>query len=135
MRLPRVFLILLAVSTPLAARAQMTESPPPGPAAPRGPSQKLPEPDLPADSGPADFLRAARGAIATGRLDVARSALEMAQTRLLSRTVAAGREREPSDDLAVKQIAEAIGALAARDREAALRYIDFAAGSLGQPLD
>jgi hypothetical protein len=98
-------------------------------------SNDLPTPALSPDASPTDFLRAARGAVAAGRNGEARSALEMAQTRLLDRVVDAGREKEPSRNAAVKQISEAIDALAANDRLACIRYIEFASQSLGGPLD
>ena len=98
-------------------------------------SNNLPAPALSPEASPADFLRAARGALAAGRNGEVRSALEMAQTRLLSRVVDAGKEQEPSDNAAVKQISEAINALAANDRPTCLRYIEFASQTLGSPLD
>jgi hypothetical protein len=96
---------------------------------------KLPTPALSDEASPGDFLRAARGALAAGRNGEARSALEMAQTRLLSREVDAGKESIPSKNLAVTQISEAISALAANDRMACLRYIEFASRTIGSPLD
>jgi hypothetical protein len=98
-------------------------------------SNKLPTPALSPEATSADFLRAARGALAAGRNGEARSALEMAQTRLLDRVVDAGKEQEPSHDLAVKQISEAINSLVANDRMACLHYIEFASRTLGSPLD
>ena len=98
-------------------------------------SAKLPEPALSSEASPADFLRAARVALATGQNGAARSALEMAQTRLLDRAVDAGKENVPSHDLAVQQISEAISALTANDRMTCLRYIEFASETIGSPLD
>ena len=95
---------------------------------------KLPTPPLSPAASPADFLRAARGALAAGRDGEARSALEMAQTRLLDRWVDAGQETYESN-LAVTQISEAMGALAANDRMTCLRYIEFASQTIGSPLD
>jgi hypothetical protein len=119
--------------TPLALpRLTPTETNPPS--APIV-SARLPTPPLSAEASPADFLRAARGALAAGRNGEARSALEMAQTRLLDRSVDAGTESVPSDNLAVKQITEAIDALATNDRMACLRYIEFASRTIGSPLD
>jgi hypothetical protein len=103
--------------------------------APRAISSKLATPDLPADATPADFLRAARGAVAAGRIGAARQALEMAETRLLDREMDAGQERYPSRDLAVKQISEARNALTSNDRISCLRYIEFASQTIGSPLD
>ena len=121
--------------------ASPTESPNPGtavaakfPAAPIV-SARLPTPPLSSEASPADFLRAAWGALAAGRNGEARSALEMAQTRLLGRSVDAGQESVPSHDLAVKQISEAINALVSSDRMTCLRYIEFASRTIGSPLD
>jgi hypothetical protein len=74
-------------------------------------------------------------AVAAGRVGEARSALEMAQTRLLGRVEDAGKEQLPSDNVAVKQISEAISALVSNDRMTCLRYIEFASQTLGSPLD
>jgi len=98
-------------------------------------SQKLPTPALSPEAGPGDFLRAARSAVLGGRIGEARSALEMAQTRLLSRVIDAGKEREPSDDLAVRQIGEAIAALIANDRMNSVGMIERASATLGVPLN
>ena len=70
-----------------------------------------------------------------GGIGEARSALEMAQTRLLSRVIDAGKEREPSDDLAVRQIGEAIAALIANDRMNSVGMIERASATLGVPLN
>lgn len=96
---------------------------------------RLPAPDLPPGSQPADYLRAARGAVAANRMGEARVALEMAETRLLDRAVDAGTEHDPSGDLAVKQITEALNALTANDRPGCLRYIEFASQTIGAPLN
>ena len=125
----------------LAPPRQVPPSSPPGANAPAGKSgaptvsQKLPIPALSPEAGPADFLRAARSAILAGRTGEARSSLEMAQTRLLSRVIDAGKEREPSDDLAVKQIGEAISALAENDRMNSVRFIEIAGRTIGVPLN
>jgi hypothetical protein len=128
---------------PLAPNSLALSPLPPRPATPLSASptpselisNKLPTPALSAEASPVDFLRAARGALASGRNGEARSALEMAQTRLLGRVVEAGKEQEPSRDAAVRQISEAIDALVANDRMACLRYIEFASQTLGNPLD
>ena len=95
----------------------------------------LPVPNLPPDAPPADFLRAARGAVVAGRLGEARQSLEMAATRLLSRVVDAGKERDPADDRAIRQISGALAALTANDRTGCVRYIEFASQSIGAPLN
>ncbi len=148
----RSIALLIIAAAPCLAFAQPAPPPEAGPPAPGTPIlldpktgapatpksaivATLPTPDLPPDATAIDFLRAARGAMAAGRTGEARSALEMAQTRLLSRAVDAGQERTPDDNVAVKQIAEAIAALQANDRMASLRYIEFASTTLGTPLD
>jgi hypothetical protein len=98
-------------------------------------STRLPTPELTIEASPADFLRAARGAVAAGRNGEARSALEMAQTRLLDRAVDAGKESVPSNNLVVRQISDAINALVSNDRMACLRYIEFASQTIGSPLN
>ena len=87
------------------------------------------------EPSPTDLLRAARLSLTTRRLDDARQSLEMAQTRLLSRIVDKGRETQPSDNAAVKQISDALAALSANDRMLCLRYIESASRTLGVTLD
>jgi hypothetical protein len=90
----------------------------------------LPAPDLPADAKPSDALRAAQGALAAGRIGEAQDALEMAETRLLDRSVALGQTNDPSDNPAVGQISKARQALAAHDRAGCLALIQAAIGSV-----
>lgn len=133
-----ISLALPRVTPPPLATAPVTGIPvaPAGKSATAGTvSARLPTPALSAEAAPADFLRAARGALIAGRAGEARSALEMAQTRLLDRSVDAGKEREPSNDLAVKQISEALGALTVNDRMNCMRYIEFASQTIGSPLN
>ncbi len=89
----------------------------------------LPAPDLPAGSRPSDFLRAAEGALAAGRTGEAQDALEMAQTRLLDRSVPLFQTHNPSDDPTVGEISRAMQALAANDRPGCLRSIEAAISS------
>nr|WP_294524740.1 hypothetical protein [uncultured Rhodopila sp.] len=86
----------------------------------------LPAPDLPENAKVSDFLHAALGAVASGRAGQAEEALEMAQTRLLDRSVPLGRTHELSADPAVGQIAQARQALGAGDRVACLQAIQAA---------
>ena len=124
------------VATPLDPPASPAVAPPRNlPAsrvAPPGFAGRLPAPDLPTDAAPGDFLRAAQNALAAGRAREAREALEMAETRLLDRSVEAGKERDPSSDRAVRLIVEAIDALTAGDRMASLHAIDRASTAIGQ---
>src|SRR5271167_5010351 len=67
----------------------------------------LPEPNLPAGDRPSDYLRAAQGALAAGRTGEAESAMEMAQTRILDRSVPLGQTYNPSDNPTIQQISQA----------------------------
>nr|WP_294509401.1 hypothetical protein [uncultured Rhodopila sp.] len=89
----------------------------------------LPAPDLGENARPSDFLRAAQGAVASGRKAVAQESLEMAQTRLLDRSVPLGQTQDPSKSPAVGQISQALQALNAGDRAACLQAIQAAIGS------
>lgn len=84
----------------------------------------LPSPGLGANAPPVQFLQAARGALAAGRTGEAQQAMEMAQTRLLDRSVAYDATGTPSANPAVAQISEALRALAAGDRARALQIVD-----------
>ena len=86
----------------------------------------LPAPSLSEDSRPSDYLRSAQGAMAAGRTAEAASALEMAQTRMLDRSVPLGQTGNPSDNPTIVQITQARQALAANDRAASLQAIQAA---------
>ena len=86
----------------------------------------LPTPAVGENASAADLLRAARSALAAGRTGEAQQALEMAQTRLLDRSVPLGQTDKPSDDPVVRQISQALRALAADDRPTCLRLIEAA---------
>jgi hypothetical protein len=89
----------------------------------------LPQPNVPLGAKPSDYLRAAQGALATGRLGEAQEALEMAQTRLLDRDVQLGQTDVPSHNPAVGQISQALQALAAHDRPTCMQLIQTALAS------
>jgi hypothetical protein len=91
--------------------------------------QPLPSPSLPEDSRPSDYLRAAQAALAAGRTNEGESALEMAQTRMLDRSVPLGQTDNPSDNPTIIQITQARQALAAHDRAASLQAIQAAIAS------
>ena len=57
------------------------------------------------------------------------SALEMAQTRMLDRSVPLGQTDNPSDNPTIRQITQARQALAAQDRAACLQAIQAAIAS------
>jgi hypothetical protein len=86
----------------------------------------LPTPDMPAGEKPSGYLRAAEGALAAGRTGEAQQSLEMAQTRMLDRSVVLGQTNSPSDNPTVGQISQALQALAAHDSAASLRLIQTA---------
>jgi hypothetical protein len=75
---------------------------------------------------PSDYLLAAQSALAAGRLNETQEALEMAQTRMLDRSVPLGQTNVPSDNPVNQQITQARQALAARDRTACMRLIEAA---------
>ena len=69
------------------------------------------------------------GALAAGHAREAESALEMAQTRILDRSVPLGQTGDPSDNPTIGQITQARQALAANDRATCLRLIQAAIAS------
>lgn len=86
----------------------------------------LPTPPLGPDASAADYLRAAQNSLQAGRTGEAQQALEMAQTRLLDRSVPMGQTNNPSDNPAVTQISQALKALAAHDRMQTMQLIQSA---------
>ena len=86
----------------------------------------LPSPQLGPDANAVDFLRAAQSALQAGRTGEAQQSLEMAQTRLLSRSVPMGQTTNPSDHPAVSQISQALRALSAGDRAQTMQLIQAA---------
>lgn len=86
----------------------------------------LPSPQLGPNASPVDYLRAAQNSLAAGRSGEAQQSLEMAQTRLLDRSVAYGQTNAPSDNPAVEDISQALRALSAGDRNRAMQMIQSA---------
>jgi len=84
----------------------------------------LPTPALAPGAGPVQYLQAARASLAAGRTGEAQQSLEMAQTRLLDRSVPYNAVNAPSANPAVSQISEALRALGAGDRMRAMQIID-----------
>jgi hypothetical protein len=72
------------------------------------------------------LLEAARQALQTGRIGQAQEALERAETRLWSVAVAPVQASSPDSEHAVLAIRAAQSALAAHDRQGAIRAIDDA---------
>ena len=75
---------------------------------------------------PSEFLRAARRALAAGRVAEAQDALEHAEVRVLIRAVRPSQAEVPSEQPMVERIAGARAALAAGNRTLVLRLIDDA---------
>jgi hypothetical protein len=98
------------------------------PAAPDGRTvlSPLPSPGVSEAARPSDYLRATQGALVAGRNGEAQQSLEMAQTRMLDRSVQLGRTNNPSDNPTVGQISQALQALAAGDRGSCLRFVQSA---------
>jgi len=90
----------------------------------------LPLPALPENSPPSAYLRAAQGALATGRTGEAQEALEQAQPRLLDRSVPLGHTDEPSSNPAISQIGQALQALHAQDRATCMHWVETALGTV-----
>jgi hypothetical protein len=86
----------------------------------------LPSPPLDRNASAADFLRAAQTALQANRTGEAQQSLEMAQTRLLDRSVPMGQTNNPSDNPAVTQVSQALRALAAGDRAQTMQMIQAA---------
>lgn len=120
MRLTLLLAALLAAS-PVLARAERPLTP-------------LPEPTLPEGAKVTDYLRTAQGSLAANRIGETESALEMAQTRMLDRSVPLGQTGVPSDNPVITQIYQARRALAAHDKASCMQLISgalAAATSLG----
>jgi hypothetical protein len=86
----------------------------------------LPSPPLGPNASPADYLRAAQSALQANRTGEAQQSMEMAQTRLLDRSVPMGQTNNPSHNPAVTQVSQALKALAAGDRAQAMQLIPSA---------
>lgn len=86
----------------------------------------LPSPQLGPNASATDYLRAAQGALSAGQTGEAQQALEQAQTRLLDRSVPYGMTNDPSSNPAVRQITQALHALAAGDQAQCMQLIQAA---------
>ncbi len=86
----------------------------------------LPSPDLPADAPAQAYLIAARNSLDAGKTGEAQQSLEMAETRLLNRSVPRSEADTPSTDPVVAQITQALRALAAGDNPRCLSLIGAA---------
>jgi hypothetical protein len=86
---------------------------------------RLPMPPTKGDT-PKDLLAAARTALDKGQTGAAQQALEMAETRVLSRTTAPSQANEPDQQKMVDNIAQARIALGKHDLRAAKQAITLA---------
>jgi hypothetical protein len=86
----------------------------------------LPSPPIGPNASAADYLHAALTALQAGRTGEAQQSLEMAQTRLLDRSVPMGQTNNRDDNPAVEQISQALKALAAGDRAQTAQLIQSA---------
>ena len=86
----------------------------------------LPSPSVGPNATSADYLRAAQSALQSGQTGEAQQSLEMAQTRLLDRSVPQAQTDNPSGNPAVMQISQALKALAAGDRAQTMQLIQSA---------
>jgi hypothetical protein len=86
----------------------------------------LPSPTVGANANAVDYLHAAQSALQANRTGEAQQSLEMAQTRLLDRSVPMGQTNNPSDNPAVTQVSQALKALAAGDRAQTMQMIQSA---------
>ncbi len=86
----------------------------------------LPNPSVGEDASPAAYLHAAERALAAGRTGEAQEAMEMAQTRLLDRSVPYGQVNQPIRSPAIEHINRALQALAAGDRAKCAELIQAA---------
>ncbi len=124
----RASMLFVLLATPALAQSLPFGAEPPPVIAPA-----LPAPALSEDASPTDFLRAAESALAAGRTGEAQESMEMAQTRLLDRSVPLGQTGVQSDQPAVKLISQGLRALAAGDRMTCLRMLQAAIQAANMP--
>jgi len=86
----------------------------------------LPSPPVGENASPVAYLRAAQSALASGRTGEAQESLEMAQTRLLDRSVPYGQTNAPINTPAIDTISKALQALAANDVTQSMQLIQAA---------
>ena len=86
----------------------------------------LPTPTVGNAADPVAYLHAAQSSLQAGKTGEAQQSLEMAETRLLDRSVPQGQTDSPSNNQAVTQIRQALAALATGDRAQAMSAIQQA---------
>jgi hypothetical protein len=83
----------------------------------------LPSPDLGADATPDQYLRAAQDALQRRQTGLAQSAMEMAETRMLDRSVMPSRANEPDTAPGIRELHQARDALGRGDLNGASQLI------------
>jgi hypothetical protein len=83
----------------------------------------LPQPVVGPNAGPSAYLQAAQSALAANETGRAQEALEDAETALLDRSVPQGAVSEPDQNPAVRNVNQALHALAAHDNAQAMNLI------------
>ncbi|HVZ09468.1 hypothetical protein [Rhodopila sp.] len=89
----------------------------------------LPSPAVPQDN-PSDFVQAAINALASGATGKAQQSMEMAQTRLLSRSVPMGQTGVPDTSPVVAQISQALRELGAGNKAGSMNTLQSALATL-----
>ena len=85
---------------------------------------QLPSPNVPPGAEPRAFLLSARQALAANQSGAAQEALERAETRLLDRSTARDAASTPDDRRMIRQISDALNALAAGDRGRSMQLVN-----------
>lgn len=116
----------LACATTCFAQSPPTAAPPAAPGSQGVVLSPLPAPELPPGSKPSDYLRTALAALAVSQYGEAEALLEMAQTRMLDRSVPLFQTDRVSDNPATVAIGEARQALQAHDSAACVQSIQAA---------
>ncbi len=88
----------------------------------------LPAPPIGENAAPRDYLLAARASLAAGKTGMAQQSLEMAQTRLLDRSVRPSQIDEPSRNAQVQRIEDARQALGNGNIPLAMQIIESTLG-------
>jgi hypothetical protein len=83
----------------------------------------LPSVDLGPNATAADYLQAAQSALASGQTGRAQSALENAETLLLTRSVPQGATGAPDQSASVQNVSAALRSLASHDIQGAMNLV------------
>ena len=128
MSLTRVATVVLTLSCTTHAMARMSLSD--SNLSPRDTHSRiapaLPMPAVGLNASVGDYLRAARDALASGRTGLAQQSLEMAETRLLNRSVPVEEASRPIQDPRVASISDALHSLGAGSPQRSMRTVSAA---------